>query len=97
MQARVSEARARSGRYGWRFDNTNPPLALSDAQMSALLAASHPLPPESRSAFLAHCARELAALPAIGDGAVHRIVAEVQRIYFDVPDLGRGSDVSKYR
>ena len=73
------------------------PLALSDAQMSALLAASHPLPPESRSAFLEHCARELAALPVLGDGAVHRVVAEVQRIYFDAPDLGRGNDYSKYR
>jgi hypothetical protein len=36
-------------------------------------------------------------LPAIGDGAVHRVVAEVQRIYFDAPDLGRGNDYSKYR
>jgi len=28
------------------------PLALTDEQMSALLAAAHPLPPDSRSAFL---------------------------------------------
>ena len=27
------------------------PLALTDEQMSALLAAAHPLPPDSRSAF----------------------------------------------
>jgi hypothetical protein len=30
--------------------------------MDALLAASHPLSPAARSAFLEHCARELAAL-----------------------------------
>jgi hypothetical protein len=72
------------------------PLALTDVQMSAVLAASIPLPRDRRSAFLAHCARELAALPAIGDGAVHRVVAEVQRIYFDVPNLGR-EDGSEYR
>lgn len=77
-------------------DNTNPPLALSDAQMSALLAAAHPLPPDRRSAFLEHCARELASAPMLGDGAVDRIVADVQRIYSDAPDLGR-NDLSKYR
>jgi hypothetical protein len=50
--------------------------------MSAILAASHPLPPDSRGAFLEHCARELANLPEIGDGVLHRVVTEVQRLYF---------------
>jgi hypothetical protein len=63
------------------------PIALSDDQMSALLAAAHPLPPDSRSAFLAACACELAKLPAIGDGALHRVIMQVQRQYFDPPDL----------
>jgi hypothetical protein len=70
-------------------------IALTE-QMSAVLAASYPLPPDRRSAFLEHVARELANAPMLGDGAVHRVVAEVQRIYFDVPDLGR-ADVSEYR
>jgi len=76
-----------------------PPICLSDEQMSALLAASHPLPPDSRSAFLEHCARELARLPIVGDGALHRVVMQVQRQYFDPPDLGAGAQgrVSKYR
>ena len=69
--------------------NTSEPIALTDEQMSAVLAASYPLPPDRRSAFLEHVARELARAPMLGDGAVHRVVAEVQRIYFDVPDLGR--------
>jgi hypothetical protein len=43
------------------------------------------LPPASRSAFLEHCARELALLPAVGDGAVHRVVRELQRLYFEPP------------
>jgi hypothetical protein len=73
------------------------PLALTDEQMSALLAASHPLPPRSRPAFLEACARELAALPMLGDGAVHRVVMQVQRQYFDPPDLGRANGSSKYR
>jgi hypothetical protein len=62
------------------------PIALTDSQMTAVLAASHPLPPDTRSAFLESCARELARLPAIGDGVVHRVVMEMQRIYF-VPPL----------
>jgi len=76
-----------------------PPICLSDEQMSALLAASHPLPPNSRSAFLEHCARELARLPIVGDGVLHRIVMQVQREYFDPPDLSTAthSRTSKYR
>ena len=40
--------------------------------MCALLAASYPLPPAARSAFLEHCAREIANLPELGDGVLHR-------------------------
>jgi len=76
-----------------------PPIRLSDEQMSALLAASHPLPPDSRSAFLEHCARELARLPMVGDGVLHRVIMQVQRQYFDPPDLSAPTHgrVSKYR
>jgi hypothetical protein len=42
--------------------------------MSALLAASHPLPPAARAAFLEHCAREIANLPELGDGVLHRSI-----------------------
>lgn len=68
---------------------TRSPIALTNEQLSAILAAAHPLPRDPRSAFLERCARELAALPAIGDGAVHRVVSEVQRAYFDPPVLSR--------
>jgi hypothetical protein len=74
------------------------PICLTDDQISALFAAAHPLPPASRSAFLEHCARELAQLPELGDGAVHRVVMSVQKLYFDPPDLstGRMPGVGKY-
>jgi len=62
--------------------------------MLALLAASHPLPADSRLAFLEHCARELAALPELGDGSLYRVVMRVQRLYFDPPHLG---SYGKYR
>ena len=42
--------------------------------MCALLAASHPLPPTARAAFLEHCAREIANLPELDDGVLHRMI-----------------------
>src|SRR5262245_33456437 len=56
-----------------------PPIALTDEQMNAVLAASHALPPHSRVAFLEACAHEPARLPGIGDRAVHRPFIQVQR------------------
>ena len=64
------------------------PVRLTDEQMTAVFAASHPLPPDRRSAFLEACEQELAALPeGIGDGSLHRVVAQVQRKFFDPPVL----------
>jgi hypothetical protein len=77
--------------------NQPPPIALSEAQMCALLAASHPLPAPARPAFLEACAKELAALPELGDGALHRTIVRVQKPYFDPPDIdGRMPRISKY-
>ncbi len=79
-------------------DSDQPPIALSEAQMCALLAASYPLPPTARTPFLEHCAREIANLPELGDGVLHRTIVRVQRMYFDPPDLedGRMPPVSKW-
>jgi hypothetical protein len=78
--------------------NQSPPIALSEAQMSALLAASYPLPPTARAAFLEHCARELANVSELGDGILHRMIMRVQKLYFDPPDLdtGRMPRISKW-
>jgi hypothetical protein len=71
--------------------STSPPrpIALSDQQMSALLAASYPLPPDSRPAFLEACARELSRLPEIGDGVLHRVAREIIKSnrLFDPPNV----------
>jgi hypothetical protein len=61
------------------------PIALTDAQISAIFAASHPLPPDRRSDFLEACAKEIAALPELGDGALYRMIVRVQKLYFDPP------------
>jgi hypothetical protein len=65
--------------------NQSAPIALSESQMCALLAASYPLPPRSRGPFLEACAREIANLPELGDGVLHRTIVRVQRMYFDPP------------
>jgi hypothetical protein len=70
------------------------PIKLFDAAMIAVLAASYPLPPKSRSAFLADVAVALARLPEIGPGAVHRVIVETQRKYFDPPILSITANAS---
>jgi hypothetical protein len=78
--------------------NQPSPIALSEAQMLALLAASYPLPARARPAFLEACAKELANLPELGDGVLHRTIVRVQRMFFDPPVLesGRMPRVSKW-
>jgi hypothetical protein len=61
------------------------PIALTDAQISAVFAAAHPLPADRRSAFLEDVAGKLAHLPEVGDGVLHRIIMEIQRKHFDPP------------
>jgi hypothetical protein len=52
-----------------------------------------------RRAKLEHCARELANLPEVGEGVLHRTIVRVQKLYFDPPDLdgGRMPRVSSQR
>jgi len=75
------------------------PIALSEAQMLALLAASYPLPAPARPAFLEACAKEIANLPELGDGILHCMIMRVQKLYFDPPDIdgGRMPRVSSQR
>jgi len=63
------------------------PVALTDAQMMAILAAAPPLAAGDRNAFLLEVAQLLQALPEIGDGALHRVIMQVQRRHFDPPEL----------
>lgn len=74
-----------------------PPLKLSDDELSAVLAAARPLPVECRDAFLQQVASALQGCGEIGPGVVYRVAAQVQREFFDPPDLSKSRDVSKYR
>ena len=48
------------------------PLALSDAQMDAILTAARPLSVADRAAFLEEVAAALESAPTIGDGSFHQ-------------------------
>jgi len=71
---------------GWSTMTEIRPIALSDSELRAVLAAARPIPPDRRDAFL----RELASTlqnSELGPGALHRAIVTVQRKYFDPPDL----------
>jgi hypothetical protein len=69
-------------------------LSLSDSQLDAIMAASRPLSPPDRVAFLEMIAQELAGHRDLGDGSVYRVVRDLQRKFFSPPDL---SHSTKYR
>jgi hypothetical protein len=61
-------------------------VCLTDSKLDCVMNAARPLDVSARDAFL----RELASCPAIGDGVVHRVVAEIQRRHFLPPEFGDG-------
>jgi hypothetical protein len=68
---------------------TTPELFhLTDEQANAVFAAAHPLPPHRRSAFLEEVAREISRHPILGDGLLYRLIVQIQKKHYDVPDFG---------
>jgi hypothetical protein len=63
-----------------------PPLALSDSQLDAVLAAAAPLPVTARDQFLIDLAAALQGQD-LGDGAVYRAIRDVQRRHHDPPQM----------
>jgi hypothetical protein len=64
-----------------------PPIALTDAQLTAVFEAARPLSVASRDAFLLDLAAALQGIADIGDGDVARAIRAVQRKHFDPPQL----------
>jgi hypothetical protein len=62
------------------------PIHLSDSQLEQLLRAAAPLAPKDRSPSLADVAEALRG-QALGDGAVFRIIREIQGLYFHPPEF----------
>jgi hypothetical protein len=71
------------------------PIRLTDSQMDAIMRAAGPLAPADRSAFLEAVAAGLRGRE-VGDGLLHRVVAEVQRKFFDPPVLERMAGTTKW-
>jgi hypothetical protein len=72
-----------------------PPIRLSDSELDAVTA--RPLPVYLRDSFLHAVAHALSDRNVIGPGTVHQVCGELQRQFFDPPDLSRSNDTSKYR
>jgi hypothetical protein len=72
-----------------------PPIRLTDAELDAVMSAARPIAVERRDAFLQQVAAELRDRE-VGPGLVHRVVAQVQREFFD-PPLETRTGVGKYR
>jgi hypothetical protein len=66
------------------------PLALSDSQITAIMALARPLLPSQRTAFLEMLAGKLDGHGELGDGALYRICRELQRQVLGAPIERRG-------
>jgi hypothetical protein len=62
-----------------------PPIRLTDVQLDAVMRAAAPLAIGDRDPFLRSLAEALQGCRELGDGTVYRIVAEVQRRFWDPP------------
>ena len=58
---------------------------LTDAQLGAVMRACKPLQPLERRTFLEGVADRLQGYREIGDGALHRLLMELQRQHFSPP------------
>jgi hypothetical protein len=73
------------------------PLSLTDSELDIVWAAARPLDVSRRDGFLQDVAEALSRLPQRGDGAVFRVVAEVQRRHFDPPLGLEGRPMAQYK
>jgi hypothetical protein len=74
-----------------------PPVRLTDDELQAVMSAARPLDPWRRDAFLQEVASSLSRCGELGPGLVHRVIAQVQRQFWDAPDFSRSRATSKYR
>jgi hypothetical protein len=69
------------------------PLALSDSELDAVMNACRPLAVERRDALIADALQRVNG--EVGDGRLHRMIAETQRKY--LPAISGVAGVGKYR
>jgi hypothetical protein len=72
------------------------PLSLTTEEMDLLLSLAAPIEQRLRPQFLQEVAREMEASgQAGGPGGVHRLARQIQRRYFDPPQLPNASPVHR--
>jgi hypothetical protein len=70
----------------------NPPISLSDHQLSMVMTAAAPLDPHRRSAFLVALATMLRSEPQpIGDGSLGRCIRRLQPEFHDPLSIASNS------
>jgi hypothetical protein len=72
------------------------PLALTDSEITTIMAACRPLSPDDRESFLQHVAAVLAAQPVLGDGVVARVCREIFKQHWKAPELDTRPAGGKY-
>jgi hypothetical protein len=63
------------------------PLQLSDAEITAVMNLAQPIDRRRRDEFLREVVAEIEASRQTGEGWVHRVARQLQRKYFDPPQL----------
>jgi hypothetical protein len=74
------------------------PIKLTDAELDSIFAASRPLDPAMRDPFLQAVANALQqdCSGEIGPGTVARVCRDMQRQFFDPPDLERSVGLPRW-
>jgi len=62
-------------------------VVLTDDELAIVMTAAQPLAPRQRDLFLQALGNVLARYSGLGPGVLHRICKDLQRQFFDPPDL----------
>jgi len=62
-------------------------VRLTDDELRIVMAAARPLRPDQRQLFLNELASVLGHYSGLGPGVLHRLCRDLQRRFFDPPDL----------
>jgi hypothetical protein len=74
------------------------PLQLNDDEMSVLMTLAGPIDQRLRPQFLEEVAQELEAkrqAGEVGEGSVHRLARQIQRKYWDPPQLPNAGKMAR--
>jgi len=74
---------------------TMPPFGFDDSQIDQLLTAAAVVPREKRAAFVTAVTTARAGTE-VGAGSLHRVIANLQPEFLNVPDMAHGKGLPKH-